>query len=61
LTLRYWEAEAPDLKASRQTLEDIVEQLYIWVETICIFEPWRSIRNEPWGSCYPLYYKQAWG
>jgi hypothetical protein len=29
LTLRYWEAEAPDLKASRQTLEDIVEQLYI--------------------------------
>lgn len=28
-TLRYWEAEAPDLKASRQVLEDIIEQLYI--------------------------------
>jgi hypothetical protein len=28
-TLRYWEAEAPDLKASRQILEDIIEQLYI--------------------------------
>ncbi|KAF4967059.1 hypothetical protein FSARC_5350 [Fusarium sarcochroum] len=27
-TLRYWEAEAPDLKASRQILEDIIEQLY---------------------------------
>ncbi|KAI5456060.1 hypothetical protein BGZ63DRAFT_367757 [Mariannaea sp. PMI_226] len=29
LTLRYWEAEAPDLKASRLILEDIVENLYI--------------------------------
>ncbi|KAJ4245081.1 Zcf27p [Fusarium torreyae] len=28
-TLRYWEAEAPDLKASRQILEDIIEQLYV--------------------------------
>ena len=27
LTLRYWEAEAPDLKASRQMLEDILAHL----------------------------------
>ena len=28
-TLRFWEIEAPDLKASRLILEDIIEQLHM--------------------------------
>ena len=31
-TLRFWEQEAPDLKTSRQILEDICQQLHLQVE-----------------------------
>lgn len=32
-TLRFWEAEAPDLKASRLILKDVSNQLRVYIDT----------------------------